>query len=70
LGQLDRVVGGGQGVEIDDAEHGVVVRGSFRPGLGLDIDPSADGAEVVAEMNFAGRFDAREHPCHDGEHYR
>jgi hypothetical protein len=43
-----------QRVEVDDAQEGVV--------LGLERDPVAQRAEVVADVGRAGRLDAAEDP--------
>ena len=48
--QLGRVLGDGEGVEVDDAEVGVV-------GV-LVVDPVADGPQVVAEVDVTGGLDA------------
>ena len=45
-------------------------RAASEPGGGLGVDPAADGAEVVAEVHLAGRFDARKDPCHGRPRYR
>ena len=54
--QQRRIVLEGEGVQVDDAEEGVVVV--------LVRHPLAEGAEVVADVRRAGRLDAREDPLH------
>jgi hypothetical protein len=49
-------LGDGQGMEIDDPVKGI--------GVVLAIDPVAQGPEVVAQVDFTGRLDAREHAGH------
>ncbi len=53
LGELIRVLEHGDGVEIDHAIEAVM--------LGLERHELGDGAEIVAEMEIAGRLHAREH---------
>ena len=44
----------GDGVQIDDAIDALMRR--------LHLDEALDGAEIIAEMQVAGRLNAREHP--------
>ena len=66
-GQLGRVVGHGERVEVDDAEDRVVVQGGVRARDRLVVDPAPDRAQVVAELHVAGGLDAREDPRHAAE---
>src|SRR5205814_7803329 len=52
VAQLRRVLPGGDGVHVDDAIEAVE--------LVLQLHPVADGTEIVAEMQVAGRLDAGE----------
>src|SRR5581483_6389913 len=54
--QLGRVLLGGEGVEVDHAEEGVV--------LVLVRHPLAQGPDVVAEVDLARGLDAGEHAGH------
>src|SRR6185503_4241044 len=58
LRQRGRVVRLSNGVQIDDTEQTLV--------LGLQPHPVLDGAEVVADVEFAGRLDAAEYASHGG----
>ena len=55
--QLRRVLGHGEGVEVDHAVEGFGA---------LVVDPVAQGAQVAAEGRVPGRFHAREHAGHPG----
>ena len=54
-----RLLGDGEGVEVDDPVE--------RVGLVLAGDPVPQRAQVVAQMDVAGRLDAREHAGHGSE---
>src|SRR5205085_948543 len=56
LAQFVGVLRQGQRVQIDDAEDAFVIV--------LQRDPVADRAEIVAEMQIAGRLDARKNSVH------
>ena len=56
--QLNRVLGNGQSVQINDAEN--------RVGLVLIGDPVAKRSEEVAKLDRTGGFDAREDTRHGG----
>ena len=55
--QLRRVLGHGEGVEVDHAVDGLGA---------LVVDPVAEGAQVAAQGHVPGRFHAREHTGHPG----
>jgi hypothetical protein len=57
--ELGRVLGNGEGVEIDHAED--------RLGLLLVDDPVAQGPEEVAQLDRTGGLDAREHSRHPAD---
>ena len=57
--ELGRVLGDGQGVQVDDAEE--------RVGLVLVDDPVPQRPEEVAEVDGAGGLDAGEDAGHGGE---
>src|SRR5215211_6102361 len=68
-GELDRGVADdirpldhGQSVEIDDPVEDLA--------LVLTGDPVAERTEVIPELDFAGRLDAREHAGHEARGYR
>ena len=54
--QLGRILRLGQRVQIDDAEDALVIV--------LQRDPVADRAEIIAEMQIAGRLDAGKDAVH------
>ena len=56
LAQFARVLRQGQRVQVDDAEDAVVIV--------LQRDPVADRAEIIAEMQIAGRLDAGKNSVH------
>jgi hypothetical protein len=56
LAQLGGVLGHGEGVQVDHAEHGI--------GVVLVLDPAAHGAQVVAQVHVAGGLDAGEGADH------
>src|SRR6185437_11140968 len=58
VAQLRRILPGGNGVHVDDAIEAVE--------LVLQLHPVADGAEIVAEMQVAGRLDAGKDAVHAG----
>ena len=60
LDQLGRILPGGDRVLVDDAIDAVVA--------GLQLRKAADGAEIVAEMQIAGRLDARKDERLEGGH--
>ena len=60
LDELDGILPGGDGVLVDDAIDAVVA--------GLQLRKAADGAEIVAEMQIAGRLDARKDERFEGGH--
>src|SRR6516225_10454498 len=60
--QLGWILRQGQGVQVDDAENAVVVV--------LQGDPVADGAEIVAEMQVAGRLNAGKDAVHSTSNLR
>ena len=55
-----RILPDGDGVLVDDAIDAVVAR--------LQLREAADGAEIVAEMQIAGRLDARKDERLEGSH--
>jgi len=56
VAQFGGVLGGGDGVQIYQAEFAVVAV--------LEFDPVLDGAQVVAELGDACGLDAGEDACH------
>ena len=53
--ELFRVLGHGDGVQVDDAEEVHLLR--------LPLDPSLEGAQVVAQVQVSGRLDPAEYPA-------
>ena len=53
--QLLRLLIDGDGVQIDDAEDALVVV--------LDLDPVLQRAQIIADVQIAGRLDAGEYAC-------
>jgi hypothetical protein len=58
LAQLGRILGHGDGVQIDQAEDALI--------FALQGYPILDRAKIIAEMGDAGGLDAREDACHAG----
>ncbi len=58
--QLGRILPDGDRVLVDDAIDAIVAR--------LQLREAADGAEIVAEMQIAGRLDARKDERLEGSH--
>ncbi len=56
MAQFERVLRQGQRVQVDDAEDAFAVV--------LQCDPVADRAEIIAEMQVAGRLDAGKDAVH------
>ena len=54
--EFGRVLGDGQGVQIDHTEDGV--------GFGLIGYPVAQGTEEVSQLDWTGGFDPGKHSCH------